>query len=220
MNEIIHFLTQHGTLVLFTVVFAELIGLPLPALPFLIAAGALVGTGQMALGVTVGSAVLAALAGDLLWLALGRRHGRRVLNRLCRSSLDLTSFVRRSEEVFARHGVRSLVVAKFVPGLSTIAAPLAGIVGVSVPLFLWYDILGTLLWVGSGIGFGYALSGQLEQALTLAGHVAPTVGLVLLGSVMGCVVYKALHQNRVERLVPPLTPQQVIETLAAGAPRP
>ena len=77
MNGIIQFLTQHGAFVLFAVVLAEQIGLPLPALPFLIAAGALVGTGQMDLGVAVGSAILSALVGDRLWFELGRRQGRR-----------------------------------------------------------------------------------------------------------------------------------------------
>jgi membrane protein DedA with SNARE-associated domain len=220
MNEIIHCLTQQGSLVLFAVVFTKHMGLPLPGLPILVAAGALVGTGQMALGTTVGSAVLATLAADLLWFELGRSHGRRGLRWLYRSSLNLTCFVHRTEAFFARYGVRSLVVAKFVPGLSTIAAPLAGIVGLSWPLFLWYSSLGTLLWVGSGIGLGYMFSGQLEQALSMAGHVGLTVGLILLASVMGYVVYKALHQYRMERLVPALTTQPVIEKLAVGAPCP
>jgi membrane protein DedA with SNARE-associated domain len=133
MKETLHFLTQHGTIVLFVAVFAEQIGLPVPALLFLIAAGALVGTGQMALGAAVGAAVLAALLGDQLWYELGRRRGRQVLNWLCRISLEPTSCIRRTEDFFTRYGARSLVVAKFVPGLSTIAPPLAGIVRLPVP---------------------------------------------------------------------------------------
>src|SRR4029077_8760625 len=120
MNETLYFLTQYGSVLLFVVVLVEQVGLPVPALLFLIAAGALVGTGQMALSVAVGSAVLAALLGDQLWYELGRRRGRRVLNWLCRISLEPTSCVHRTEEFFTRHGMRSLVVAKFVPGLSTI----------------------------------------------------------------------------------------------------
>jgi membrane protein DedA with SNARE-associated domain/rhodanese-related sulfurtransferase len=216
MNETIHFLVQHGTIVLFAAVFAEQIGLPLPAVPFLIAAGALVGTGQMGLGMAVGAAVVAALLGDQVWFELGRRRGRRVLNWLCRISLEPTSCVRRTEDFFARHGVHSLVVAKFVPGLSTIAPPLAGIVGLPVPQYLLYTGLGTILWVGSGIGLGYVFSDQLERALFLTAHVGPTVGLILLGAVAGYVIYKALDRYRVERLVPRLTAQQVNEKLTAG----
>ena len=216
MNEAVHFLTQHGTIVLFAAVFAEQIGLPLPAVPFLIAAGALVGTGQMSLSMAVLAAVFAALLGDQVWFELGRRRGRRVLNWLCRISLEPTSCVRRTEDFFARHGVHSLVVAKFVPGLSTIAPPLAGIVGLRVPQYLLYNGLGTILWVGSGIGLGYVFSDQLEQALSLTARLGPAVGLILLGSVIGYVVYKALQWYQVEHVVPRLTAQQVTEKLAAG----
>ncbi len=176
MNETLHFLTQYGSVLLFVVVLVEQVGLPVPALLFLIAAGALVGTGQMALGVAVGSAVLAALLGDQLWYELGRRRGRRVLNWLCRISLEPTSCVRRTEEFFTRHGVRSLVVAKFVPGLSTIAPALAGIVGLRMPQYLLYNGLGTILWVGSGIGLGYAFSDQLEQAVSVVAHLGSDDG--------------------------------------------
>ena len=216
MNEAIEFLTQHGTLVLFVAVFAEQVGLPVPAVPFLIAAGALVGTGQLALGMAVGSAVLAALAGDQVWFELGRRRGRRVLNWLCRISLEPTSCVRRTEDLFARHGVRSLVVAKFVPGLSTIAPPLAGIVGLPVPQYLFYNGLGAILWVASGIGLGYMLSDELEHALVLSAQVGPTVMLLLLGGLTGYVALKALRRQQAESLVPRLAAQEVADKLAAG----
>jgi membrane protein DedA with SNARE-associated domain/rhodanese-related sulfurtransferase len=216
MNEALQFLTQHGTLILFAAVFAEQIGLPLPAVPFLIAAGALAGTGQMTLGMAVGSAVLAALLGDQVWFELGRRRGRPVLNWLCRIAFEPTACVRRTEDFFARHGVRSLVVAKFVPGLSTIAPPLAGVVGLPVQQYLLYNAIGTFLWVGAGIGLGYAFSDQLERALFFTSHVGPTIVLILLGVVAGYVIYKTLHRYRMEHLVPRLTVEQVNEKLAAG----
>jgi membrane protein DedA with SNARE-associated domain/rhodanese-related sulfurtransferase len=216
MNEIIEFLTEHGSLVLAAVVFAEQVGLPLPALPFLIAAGALVGTGQMALGMVVASAVLAAMAGDQVWFELGRRRGRRVLNWLCRISLEPTSCVRRTEDFFARHGVRSLIVAKFLPGFSTIAPPLAGIVGLTVQQYLLFNGLGTLLWVGTGIGLGIAFSDQLEEALAMSAQIGPTVGVVLFTGVIGYVLYKAIHRYRADRRVPRVSVRQLLEKLAAG----
>jgi len=164
----------------------------------------------------VGSAVLAAMAGDQVWFELGRLRGRQVLNWLCRISLEPTSCVRRTEDFFARHGVRSLVVAKFVPGLSTVAPPLAGIVGLSVPQYLLYNGLGTLLWVGSGIGLGYLFSDQFEQAVSLSAHIGPAVGLTLLAGVIGYVGYKALHRYRMERLVSRLTVQEMMDKLASG----
>lgn len=216
MNETLYFLTQYGSVLLFAVVLVEQVGLPVPALLFLIAAGALVGTGQMALSVAVGSAVLAALLGDQLWYELGRRRGRRVLNWLCRISLEPTSCVRRTEEFFTRHGMRSLVVAKFVPGLSTIAPALAGIVGLRMPQYLLYNGLGTILWVGSGIGLGYAFSDKLEHAVSVVAHLGPTMVLILLGGVAGYVAYKVWHHFRVGRREPRLTVQQVTEKISAG----
>jgi membrane protein DedA with SNARE-associated domain/rhodanese-related sulfurtransferase len=216
MNETLHFLTQHGTLVIFFVVLAKQIGLPIPALPVLTAAGALVGSGQMNFGMAVGSAMLAALLGDQLWFELGRRRGREVLNWLCRISLEPSACVRLTEDFFARHGVRSLVVAKFVPGLSTIAPPLAGIVGLGIPQYLLYNGMGTMLWVGSGIGLGMMFSDQLEQALAMAANLGSTVGLAFVGVVIGYVAYKAFRHYRVGKLVPRLTARQLTEKIAAG----
>lgn len=216
MNETIEFLTQHGAAVLAAAVFAEQIGLPLPAMPFLIAAGALVGAGQMTLGMAVALAVVAAMAGDQVWFELGRRRGRLVLNWLCRISLEPTSCVRRTEDFFARHGVRSLLVAKFVPGYSTIAPPLAGIVGLSVPQYLLFNGLGTLLWVGTGLAVGLAFSDQLEQALSMTAQIGPTVGLTVFVTAMGYVVYKAVHRYQEDHRVPRSTVREVADKLAAG----
>jgi membrane protein DedA with SNARE-associated domain/rhodanese-related sulfurtransferase len=198
------------------VVLAEQIGLPLPALPFLIAAGALVGTGQMGLGMAVVSAVLAAMAGDQVWFELGRRRGRLVLNWLCRISLEPTSCVRRTEDFFARHGVRSLIIAKFVPGFSTIAPPLAGVVGLTLPQYFLYNGLGTLLWVGTGVGLGMAFSDQLEQALLMGAQIGPTVGLVVFTGVIGYVAYKAVNRYRADHRVPRMTARQLTDKLAGG----
>ena len=216
MNETLHFLTQHGTAVLFLIVLAKQIGLPIPAVPVLIAAGALVGTGQMVLGVAVGTAVFASLLGDQLWYELGRRRGRRVLNWLCRVSIEPTSCIQRTEDFFTRHGMRALVIAKFVPGLSTIAPPLAGIVGLRMPPYLLYNGVGTILWVGSGMGLGYAFSDQLEQVISVVAYLGPTLAMILLGSVTTYVIAKVVHRYRVERAIPRVTVQEVTEKIAAG----
>ena len=104
MNDAIHCLIQHGYVLLFVWVLAEQVGLPLPAMPLLLAAGALAGSGRMDLTLVLGLAVIAALMSDLVWYYLGRSRGSRVLNLLCRISLEPDSCVRRTENIFVRHG--------------------------------------------------------------------------------------------------------------------
>lgn len=218
MNETIHFLTEYGPLVLFVVVFVEQIGLPLPALPVLVAAGVLAGTGHLNLWVALGVTVAAALAADWIWFELGRRQGRRVLDVLCRIALEPDSCVRKTEDFFMKHGPHSLVAAKFIPGLSTIAPPLAGIVGVGTPRFLLYDGLGAVIWAWSGLGIGYLFSDQLEQALAYAEQVAPAATGAALGALVLYVLYKATVRRRQLRGVPRITVEQLTEKLRTEEP--
>lgn len=218
MNEAIQFLTEYGPLVLFVVVFVEQIGLPLPALPVLVAAGVLAGTGHLNLWIALGVTVAAALAADWIWFELGRRQGRRVLDVLCRIALEPDSCVRRTEDFFIKHGPHSLVAAKFIPGLSTIAPPLAGIVGLGVSLFLLYDGLGAVIWAWFGLGIGYVFSDQLEQAVAYAEQVAPAATGVALGALVFYVLYKAMVRRRQLRDVPRITVEQLTEKLRADEP--
>lgn len=218
MNETLQALTQYGMLVLFLVVFVEQIGLPLPAIPVLVAAGVLAGTGHLNLWMAAGVTVFAALAADWIWYELGRRRGRRVLDVLCRIALEPDSCVRRTEDFFIKHGPHSLVVAKFIPGLSTIAPPLAGIVGLGLPLFLLYDGLGALIWAGTGLGIGYAFSGQIEQAIGYAEQVTPVATIGAIGALVIYLGYKAVTRRRQLRLVPRITVEQLTEKLRTDEP--
>src|SRR5687768_16196907 len=114
-------------------------GLPVPAVPLLIAAGALAGSGKINLALAVCLAVTAVLLADICWYYLGRYLGSRVLNLLCRISLEPDSCVRRTEDVFARHSAHSLLIAKLVPGLNTAAPSLAGIFRMPMPRFVGFD---------------------------------------------------------------------------------
>jgi membrane protein DedA with SNARE-associated domain/rhodanese-related sulfurtransferase len=183
MNQTLEFLVRHGATVLFAAVFIEQIGVPLPAVPWLLAAGALAGAGKMNWAVVLGAATFGSLLADLIWFYLGRYRGQRVLSLLCRISLEPDTCVRRTENLFTRYGMPGVVVAKFVPGLSTVAPPLAGNAGVSTPRFVFFDGLGSLLYAGCFILLGVLFSRQLEQiidALTGLGHSALAVvgGLV------------------------------------------
>jgi membrane protein DedA with SNARE-associated domain/rhodanese-related sulfurtransferase len=164
------FLINHGLPVVFGVVFLEQLGLPLPAVPVLLAAGTLSGAGGFSPLLGIGVTVLACVIADGLWFYLGRYRGHQVLGLLCRISLEPDSCVRRTQNLFTRHGLRGLLVSKFVPGLSTLAPPMAGMSGMSIGRFLVVDGLGSLLYGGCFIVIGYFFAEQIQQvAAALAG---------------------------------------------------
>jgi membrane protein DedA with SNARE-associated domain/rhodanese-related sulfurtransferase len=218
MEELLEFLVRHGSLVLLVAVFVEQMGLPLPAIPFLIAAGALAGAGKMNLALALMLPVLASLAADWIWFALGRYRGRQILNLLCRISLEPDSCVRRTENLYTRHGVRSLLVAKFIPGLSTVAPPLAGIFGMGTARFLWYDGLGALLWSGVCVLLGYSFSNQLEYVAAQAAGFGTMTGVTLVSALGLYVGYKYVQRQRLLRRLrmARITPQELKEKLDAG----
>src|ERR1700688_1018643 len=158
-------------MLVFAWVFFEQAGLPVPSAPLLLAAGALSGTHQMNLGVAIAFAAMGALASDSMWYELGRLKGVRVLQLLCRISLEPDSCVRRSQISFARNGPRVLLGAKFIPGLNAMAAPLAGIIKMGWRKFLLYDAIGTIAWVSAFTITGYAFSGELEHVAARAAYL-------------------------------------------------
>ena len=154
MNSTLEFLVRHGYVVLLGWVFVEQIGLPIPSVPLLLAAGALAGTGRMNIFAALLVSMFAAICADSMWYQLGRIKGIRILQLLCKISLEPDSCVRRTEGVFSRQGSRSLIFAKFLPGLGTVAPPLAGVFHMRPSRFLLFDAMGTLLWAGSFLGVG------------------------------------------------------------------
>src|SRR5579862_1676786 len=127
MHSTLEFLVNHGYVVLLVWVFLEQAGLPLPSVPLLLAAGALGGMSRLNIGFSFLIAVIASLCADTIWYELGRRKGIKIVQWLCKISLEPDSCVRRTEGVFEKEGARSLLLAKFLPGLSAVATPLAGI---------------------------------------------------------------------------------------------
>jgi membrane protein DedA with SNARE-associated domain/rhodanese-related sulfurtransferase len=206
MNETLDFLVRHGITVVFAAVFVEQMGVPLPAIPWLLAAGALAGTGQMNWLLALAAGTVSSLLADLIWFYLGRYRGQRVLNLLCRISLEPDSCVRRTENLFTRYGMRGVVAAKFIPGLSTLVPPLAGNAGVSTSRFIFFDGLGSLLYVGCFILAGVLFSRQLEQvinALAGLGHGALGVVIGLAALYIGYKYYqrqRLLHELRMARI--------------------
>jgi membrane protein DedA with SNARE-associated domain len=218
VDQTFQFLIRHGYSVLFVWVLAEQLGLPLPATPLLLAAGALAGAGQMNLGLAIGLAVLASLLGDVSWYEFGRLRGGKVLSLLCRISLEPDSCVRKTENAFVRHGARSLLIAKFVPGLNTMAPPLAGIIGMLLWRFLIFDALGALLYAGTFIILGFAFSNQLEQVAARVASLGFSLLVILVGALAAYITWKYIQRRRFIRSlrIARITPDDLKRKLEAG----
>lgn len=218
MSDTVAFLLQYGYVILYACVLAEQIGLPVPAVPVLLGMGALAGAGEMSLALALGVVLAAALPPDLLWYELGRRRGPRVLARICAISLEPDWCVRRTESLFIRFGRKLLLVAKFVPGLSAVASPLAGSAGVARWQFVLLDVTGALLWAGTWLGMGYAFSEALD---VVAGWVSRLGGyaLLLAGAVLAAyVILKYAKRQQIFRdlRMARITPDELRRRIEAG----
>lgn len=193
---------------LFGFIFAEQIGLPLPAVPALLAAGALVGMGRLHWALAVGATLVASLVADFIWYELGRRRGAGVLSLLCRIALEPESCVRRTRNLFTRHGTKSLLVAKFVPGLNTVAPPLAGVVGVTPLRFGVYTAGGALLWAAVWGGLGYLMSDAIAAIGAHAAQLGTALGVVIGAGLIAYAAMKYvqrwrfLRRHRMARIEP------------------
>lgn len=174
-HAIIELIAEYGLLLVFLNVLVEQAGAPVPAVPTLVIAGALSSIGKLPLGQVILVALVACLIADAAWYWAGRRFGATVMRTLCRISLSPDSCVKQSELRFQRWRGQILLIAKFVPGLSTIAPPLVGAMRLRPPVFVLMDGIGSLLWIGVIVGLGYAFAHQIDHVLLIlasAGTVA------------------------------------------------
>lgn len=196
MNETLEFLVRHGAAFLFVAVFVEQMGVPLPAAPWLLAAGALAASGQVNGVGALCAATFGSIVADVIWFYLGRYGGQRMLNLLCRISLEPDSCARRTQDLFTRYGMRGIVAAKFIPGLSTLAPPLAGSSGMRFPRFLFVDGLGSGLYAGSFLFIGVLFSHQLEQIIDALAGLGRSALAVVAGLVALYIGYKYYQRRR------------------------
>jgi membrane protein DedA with SNARE-associated domain len=177
-------LERYSLVILPALAVAEQFGIPLPAVPALLGFGALAAHGRGSVPLMLGTLALVTLSVDFGWYEVGRRRGARALAGLCRLTLEPDSCVQKAQRVFARLGARAMLIAKFVPGLTTILPPLAGIFAVGRVRFALFDIGGTLLWAGSWMGVGYVFSDAVALIATRVAHLGLELAL-LLGAVLG-----------------------------------
>jgi membrane protein DedA with SNARE-associated domain/rhodanese-related sulfurtransferase len=205
-------------LILWAAVCARQLCLPVPANLFLLMAGALVHRGEVSTGLVMSMGVLGCLSGDIVWFEAGRRWGRQIMRILCAFSTDPHYCAQQAHRVFERWGLRSLIVAKFIPGLDGVTPPLAGIEGSSRRDFLVYDSVGSFLWTASYVGLGYLFAERLTIiAASLArfgGLIAEVIGIPL-ACYLGWRAWIMIHMLRHLRLRR-ITPLLLYERIASG----
>jgi membrane protein DedA with SNARE-associated domain len=216
--QAIHFVEHYGYALVFVWVFAEQGALPIPSVPMLIAAGALVRGGRLHAAPAIACCAAGALMADGLWFYLGRMRGKGVLRFLCRVSVSPDSCVRKTERAFLRYGVNTLLVSKFVPGLNAVAAPLAGDSGITVFRFLAVDTLGILIWSVTYIGTGYLFADQLELAIGYIERLGSGLGLLAVSLFAAWILWKFIQRRRfLKQLdVARITPRELRERIDAG----
>lgn len=192
---------QYGVGVVVVNVLLDQIGLPIPAVPTLIVAGAIAANGQMPLPALFAWSVLACLAADCGWYLVGQQYGIRVLKTLCKISLEPDSCVSQTQTRFERWGINSLVFAKFVPGLAIIAPPMAGAMRIGWLRFVLLSTCGAILWVGSGLVAGMLFKTQIERLLehlSQVGNIAGAGAVILLAAY---IAFKWWERSRFYRML-------------------
>jgi membrane protein DedA with SNARE-associated domain/rhodanese-related sulfurtransferase len=196
MQTVLHLFVLHAYMILFAWVLVEQLGLPVPSIPILLTAGALSATHHLHLSTSLLMVLASCALSDSFWYFLGRRYGGGVLRLLCRFSFEASTCVSKTEGYFTRRGPITLLFAKFIPGLSTVAAPIAGQTGMPYERFLAYDLAGSAIWsltfLLAGLFFG-DVAKRSQAFFALLSHVA--VALVLL-MVVVLVTYRVLKQRR------------------------
>ncbi|MDB5808365.1 MAG: hypothetical protein JWN94_487 [Betaproteobacteria bacterium] len=195
MEPLTTLLVQYGLVLVLLNVFLVQAGMPVPAVPTLIVAGALAaGNGPSVLAI-IGVAVIGSLVGDSIWYAAGRIYGMRVLRLLCRISISPDSCVRETETRFLSWGPVSLIFAKLVPGFATVAPPLAGASGIKCGRFIVYSALGAALWAGLAVGAGRLFFRQIDWLLDKLAQMG-VYALVFLGCALVLFVGIKYYERR------------------------
>ena len=193
--------------ILFIAVLARQLCLPVPALLFLLSGGALAGSGHLSFAGVLLAAVLGCVLADLVWFEAGRLRGKRVLRLLCEFTSDPSYYIRRGREMFAKRGLRILLIAKFVPGLDGICPPMAGMLGASRAAFLLHDAGGATLWSAVYIGCGFIFAKQLDQ---VAQHISAVATLVVLIFGIPLLLFFALKLTQLVLMIRLLRPLHIL----------
>lgn len=199
MTAFIRNLPEHGALLVFLAVLLEQGGVPLPSFTVLVAAGALVASGQVSAVPVLAAAMAAALFANLGWYLAGVRFGQKVLRMLCKVSLSPDTCVRMTQSIFTRWGLASLLFSKFIPGISLVAPPIAGAIRMPALRFLAASSLGTLLWASAYLALGYLFRDQIDRVFVYGREHLQVVLHVAAGLLLTYVAYRAVQRWLIAR---------------------
>jgi membrane protein DedA with SNARE-associated domain len=210
MPSLMQLIEQYGLLLVFTNVLVEQLGAPVPAVPTMVATGALAAYGAFPLALALAVTTSACVLADCVWYSIGRRSGRRALNSLCRLSPSPEDCPQRAEGRFMRRGPLAIVLAKFVPGFGILTTTLAGVLGTSLSYFLALDALGAMLWTGLNLFLGWWLHDSVAavlEAIARSGRWGLAALAALLAVWVGSKLWRMRHVRR-----------DLATTVAAAAP--
>ncbi len=213
------FFIHYAYAILFLWVLVEQLGVPIPSLPVLLTAGTLSATHRISFAASILAVLLACLIADSIWYYLGRRFGSAVLKLLCRFSFEAQTCVSKTEGYFHRRGAVTLLFAKFLPGLGTVAAPIAGQTGMPYARFVFYDLGGSLLWAFAYLTGGYFFGDLAKRSgpfFAILGHFAVAIFVV---SVLGLMFQRFWKQRKFLQSVRELRlePQELNEMIDVAA---
>jgi membrane protein DedA with SNARE-associated domain/rhodanese-related sulfurtransferase len=196
MGSMMFLLLRHTYLVLFGWVLIEQAGLPIPSIPLMLAAGTMSAAHKLHVAYALPLVMLACLLSDSMWYFLGKRYGSKVLDLLCRFSLEAASCVSRTQGTVTKRGAFTLLFAKFVPGLSTMAAPIVGQAKIPYLTFVLYDMAGTLIWASAWLFAGRFFGDVAKRSSDFFAALGHFAGLLVVLMVIAVVVYRLVKRRQ------------------------
>jgi membrane protein DedA with SNARE-associated domain/rhodanese-related sulfurtransferase len=219
MEALLQFIEVYGLWVVFVCVLLDQGGLPFPAYPPMIVTAAMAVDGKTSVSAILLVAILAAVLADVLWYVCGRRFGATMLRLMCKVSLSPDSCVGATRRVYARWGARSLIFAKYVPGLAAIATTLAGESRVNVVRFIILDGLGAALWAAGAVALGVIFHNAVD-ALLLTLEQFGSFALLLLALAIALYIafkWRKRHRFLMQIRMARLTPEELEERIREQA---
>jgi membrane protein DedA with SNARE-associated domain/rhodanese-related sulfurtransferase len=218
MHDLLPLLIAHGIAIVFAITLAARVGAPVPAAPLLVVAGGIATAGRISLMLCLAVAIVANVIGDAVWFQAGRWRGHRVMKLLCQISLSPDTCVRQSENILTRWGGSSLIAAKFLPGVSVVAAPMAGALGMSWQRFLSYAFVAALIWSSLFLAVGVAFSREIDQVLDLMASFGTATAVAIVVALGLLLAYRYARRRLMlsDRYAPRISVHELREMMRRG----